>query len=258
MQNLQGRTAIITGASSGIGRACARYLAQNGVHLILTGRRTERLNDLASELHQTYAISVTPLSFDITDKEAVNQNIEPLLEERQINILINNAGLALDASKIDACDTDDWEQMIDTNIKGLLYISRPVIAHMRQNNSGHIINLGSIAGKMTYPGGNVYCATKSAVHTLGEAMNVDLVGTPIRVSTIAPGAVETEFSNVRFKGDQSAADTVYEGFEPLCADDIADLILYVLQAPSHVNIQHTLIMPTAQRNPYTLHREPKF
>jgi len=145
--------------------------------------------------------------------------------------------------------------MIDTNLKGLLYVSRTIIPHMRKNNSGHIINIGSIAGEMTYPNGNVYCATKSAVHTLSEAMNIDLIGTNIKVSNIAPGAVETEFSNVRFKGDQDKVDAVYKGYTPLNAKDIANLIVYILNSPSHVNIQHALIMPTAQRNPYILHRD---
>lgn len=254
MKNIKNKTSLITGATSGIGKACARKLAKNGSNLVLTGRRKKKLLKLKFKLENKYKIEVTPLVFDVSNQKDVKKHLGKILENKTIDILINNAGLALDASKIDSCNTKDWETMIDTNVKGLLYVSDLIIPHMRNNNHGHIINLGSIAGSMTYPGGNVYCATKSAVHTLSEAMNIDLVGTNIKVSNIAPGAVETEFSNVRFKGDQQKADSVYDGFTPLYAKDIADLILYVLNTPKHVNIQHSLIMPTAQRNPYTLHR----
>jgi NADP-dependent 3-hydroxy acid dehydrogenase YdfG len=255
MNNLQNKTALITGATSGIGKATAIALAKMNVNLILTGRRKDRLKELKKELLSNYDIKINIFTLDVTNQEEVQKKISHSTIKQNIDILLNNAGLALGMGKIDEGDIADWEGMIDTNIKGLLYISRVVIPHMRENNKGHIINLGSIAGEMTYPGGNVYCATKHAVHALSESMNIDLVGTNIRVSTIAPGAVETEFSNVRFHGDEQKANKVYEGYTPLSADDIADLIVYILNAPDHVNIQYAKIMPTAQRNPYTLHRD---
>jgi len=255
MNNLKNKLALITGATSGIGKACAIHLAKKGVNLILTGRRKDKLKELKKELLDSYDIKINIFPLDVTDKDDVEKKLTHSIIKQNIDILINNAGLALGIEKIDDGDIDNWEQMIDTNIKGLLYVSRVIIKHMRQNNSGHIINLGSIAGQMCYPGGNVYSATKAAVHSLSESMNIDLVGTNIRVSNIAPGAVETEFSDVRFKGDKDKADAVYAGYTPLNANDIADLIVYILNAPAHVNIQHTLIMPTAQRNPYTLYRD---
>ncbi len=255
MNNLTNKIALITGATSGIGKACAIQLAQMGVNLILTGRRKNKLKEIKKELLENYKIKINIFPLDVTDQEDVEKKLSHSIIKQNIDILINNAGLALGAQKIDEGELENWENMIDTNVKGLLYVSRVIIPHMRKNNNGHIINLGSIAGSMTYPGGNVYCATKSAVHTLSEAMNIDLVGTDIRVSNIAPGAVKTEFATVRFKGDEKAVDAVYDGYTPLDADDIADLIVYILNAPKHVNIQHALIMPTAQRNPYTLHRD---
>ncbi len=254
MNNLKGKYALITGATSGIGKECAKELAKMGVNLILTGRREERLKEIKEEISKEFNLNAETLLLDVTNNDEVKKALTPLTQNFKIDILINNAGLALGIEKIDEGDIDNWEKMIDTNIKGLLYVSRVIIPHMRKNDSGHIINLGSIAGEMTYPGGNVYCATKSAVHTLSEAMNIDLAGTNIRVSNIAPGAVKTEFSDVRFKGDKEKAENVYKGYTPLFAKDIADLILYILNAPLHVNIQHALIMPTAQRNPYVLHR----
>ncbi|WP_457606971.1 SDR family NAD(P)-dependent oxidoreductase [Nitratifractor sp.] len=256
MENrLQGKTALITGAASGIGEACARRLARAGCHLVLTGRRTERLEKLARELEGEQAVAVVALTLDVTDAEAVERKLGEILQRHEIDILINNAGLALGLEPIDRGSLDHWERMIDTNVKGLLYVSRLVMAQMRERDTGHILNLGSIAGEIAYPGGNVYCATKAAVHMLSDAMNVDAFGTKIRIGTIAPGAVETEFSDVRFEGDRVKRDAVYEGYTPLSAEDIADLALYILNAPEHVNIQHTRIMPTAQRNPYLLHRE---
>ncbi len=255
MNNLKNKTALITGATSGIGKACAKHLAKKGANLILTGRREERLIKIKEKFEKKYNIKVKTLAFDVSKQKDVEKSLSKVLKSTNIDILINNAGLALGVEKIDEGLLENWEGMIDTNIKGLLYISRIIIPHMRKNNSGHIINIGSIAGKMTYPGGNVYCATKSAVHVLSQAMNIDLVETNVRVSNIAPGAVQTEFSNIRLKGDKEKIDAVYGGFTPLSADDIAGLIVYVLNAPKHVNIQDTLIMPTAQRNPYTLHRD---
>ena len=255
MNNLKNKIALITGATSGIGEACAKELAKLGVNLILTGRRKDKLKDLKKELLSKYDIKINIFILDVTNQEDVEKKLSHSIIKQNIDILLNNAGLALGIEKIDEGIISNWEEMIDTNLKGLLYVSRVIIPHMRKNNSGHIVNLGSIAGTMTYPGGNVYCATKTAVHSLSESMNIDLAGTNVRVSNVAPGAVETEFSNVRFHGDKNKADAVYEGYTPLSAKDIADLIVYILNAPKHVNIQHTLIMPTAQRNPYLLHRE---
>jgi hypothetical protein len=257
MNRVKNQTALITGATSGIGKASAKALAKMGVNLVISGRREEKLLKLKAKLEEKYEISVCTLTLDVTHQDTVEKELGIVLKKKSITILINNAGLALGLSSIDTGSLEDWERMIDTNIKGLLYVSRMVIAHMRKNRHGHIINIGSIAGVMSYPGGNVYCATKSAVHSLSEAMNIDLVGTHIRVCNVAPGAVETEFSKVRFHGDDKKADAVYEGYEPLRAKDVADLICYILNAPLHVNIQNTLIMPTAQRNPYVLHRDKK-
>ena len=253
-ERIRGKCAFISGAASGIGRSCAFRLAGSGVNLVLCGRNEEKLNELKGELEQM-GVEIDTVVFDVRDRNRVEVELSRLLENTQIDILINNAGLALGLEPLDSGDVDQWEEMIDANIKGLLYVSRAVIPQMRERNSGHILNIGSIAGKMTYPGGNVYCATKAAVHTLTEAMNIDLAGTMIRVGNIAPGAVETNFSNTRFSGDGAKADAVYEGYEPLHAEDIADLALYILTAPPHVNIQDVLIMPTAQRNPYVLSRE---
>lgn len=254
MQHLKGKYALITGATSGIGKACASLLAEAGVNLILHGRNQFKINALVDSLSNA-DISVQGICFDTTDRKSAEASLNNLLSKFSIDILINNAGLALGLEPIDEGDIDQWEQMIDTNIKGLLYISRAVIPQMRSRNCGHIINIGSVAGKMTYPGGNVYCATKSAVHALNEAMNIDLSGTAIRVGNIAPGAVETNFSPTRFSGDMEKSDAVYAGYDALKASDIADLVLYILATPPHVNIQDVLVMPTAQRNPYLLSRE---
>ncbi len=250
-----GKTALVTGATAGIGEAIARRLAAAGVHLILTGRRTQRLDALARELEDREAVAVTTLRLDVRDREAVERELPPILEKSPVDILVNNAGLALGLEPLDKGSVEEWERMIDTNIKGLLYVTRLVMGRMRERNRGHILNLGSIAGEVAYPGGNVYCATKAAVHMLTEAMNADVLGTRIRIGTIAPGAVDTEFSDVRFGGDKTKRDAVYEGYTPLSAEDIADLALYILNAPEHVNIQHARIMPTAQRNPYLLDRD---
>ncbi len=256
MQNrLKGKTALITGASSGIGEACARSLAEAGCHLLLTGRRAGKLEALARELEEKEAVAVVCLPMDVTDRAEVEFGLGEALKRHEIDILINNAGLALGLEPLDRGEVEHWERMIDTNLKGLLYVSRLVMAQMRERDTGHILNMGSIAGEVAYPGGNVYCATKAAVHMLSDAMNVDAMGTKIRIGTVAPGAVETEFSDVRFEGDRSKRDAVYAGYDPLTAQDIADLALYILNAPGHVNIQHVRVMPTAQRNPYLLHRE---
>ncbi len=257
INRLKDKTALVTGASAGIGRAIAYALAEAGVHLVITGRRVEILEKMARDIEERYAVAVVEVQMDIRDRDDTMSKLDELLKKYEIDILINNAGLALGLEPIDEGDISQWEQMIDTNIKGLLYVTKAVSAQMRSRNRGDIINMGSIAGETAYPGGNVYCATKAAVHMLTEAMNSDFYGTNIRVGTIAPGAVETEFSDVRFNGDKSKRDAVYEGYEPLTAEDIAEIAIFMLNTPKRVNIQHIKVMPTAQRNPFQLYRKSK-
>ncbi|AFD05685.1 short-chain alcohol dehydrogenase [Solitalea canadensis DSM 3403] len=240
---------MITGATAGIGEACAHVFAKNNYDLILTGRREGRLMSLTNELKETYKINVLPMVFDVRELSEVKNAIDSLDEKwKAIDILVNNAGLSVGLEPIQEGSFDDWNRMIDTNVKGLLHITRLVSPLMIARKSGHIINLGSIAGKETYANGNVYCATKHAVDSLNKAMRIDLLPHNIRVSAINPGAVETEFSLVRFKGDDERAKNVYKGFEPLTAADIADTIYYVASLPPHVNINDLTIMPTAQAN----------
>jgi len=241
------KTVLITGATSGIGLACAKIFAKSNFDLIICGRREERLKKLQDELTNVSGVSVKYLSFDIKQKESVSEAIDSLKNEGVIiDILINNAGLASGLSTIQDGDIDDWEKMIDTNIKGLLYISRAILPMMIKEGKGQIINIGSIAGKEVYPNGNVYCGTKHAVDAITKGMRIDAVKHGVRVSQVAPGAVETEFSIVRFHGDKDKADSVYQGFEPLHPEDIADAVLYVANTPEHVNINDLVIMPTAQ------------
>lgn len=241
------KTVLITGATSGIGAATAGLLAENNFRLIITGRRQERLTGLCQKLESEYKAEIYPLCFDIRDNFQTSEAISSLpINFQQIDILINNAGLASGLSTVQEGVLDDWERMIDTNIKGLLYITRLISQQMVQRGSGHIINISSIAGKETYPMGNVYCATKHAVESLTKAMRIDMLKHGIKVSSIAPGAVNTEFSLVRFKGDKERADSVYQGFLPLNAADVAEAILFVVTRPAHVNIDEMLIMPTAQ------------
>ena len=250
------RYVLITGATSGFGEASARIFAQNGYDLIITGRRQERLEKLRTELISQFPIDVITLNFDVRDEDSVNQNIQSLREDvkKSIQILINNAGLAVGRGPIDEGDTEDWNRMIDTNIKGLLYVSRAVSPILKANGHGHIINLGSIAGKEVYAGGNVYCATKHAVDALSKAMRIDLLPFGIKVTNIAPGAAETEFSLVRFKGDKDTATSVYNGFTPLNAEDIADVIYFAATRPPHVTINDLTIMPTAQATGSLFHK----
>lgn len=238
---------FITGATSGFGEACARIFANNGYPLVLTGRRMDRLEKLVQELEQAN-LPVIPLCFDVRNEAEVTAAVDSLPEnvKQHIGILINNAGLAVGKSGISDGLTDDWNRMIDTNVKGLLYVSKAVIPLMKANQSGHIFNIASIAGKEVYPGGNVYCASKHAVDALSKAMRIDLVNDNIRVTNIAPGAAETEFSLVRFKGDAQKAEAVYRGYEPLVAQDIAETIYFVATRPQHVTINDLVIMPTAQ------------
>jgi len=238
---------LITGATSGIGRSCAYLFAQNNHDLIIIGRRKNRLNEISTELESKYNIDVLPLTLDIRDNEAVKKAISSLPNDwKQIKILINNAGLAVGFNTLQEGDIDDWERMIDTNIKGLLYMSRAVLPMFVQQNNGHVINIGSIAGKEVYPRGNVYCATKHAVDALTKSMRIDLVNHGIKVTQVAPGAIETEFSLVRFKGDKEKVENIYKGFQPLSPDDIANVVYYTTTLPAHVNINDLIIMPTDQ------------
>ncbi len=241
------KTVLITGATSGIGEATAILLAKNQFNLILTGRRQNRLLALKKIIESESSAKVFILNFDIRDQQATIEAIKSLPNEwQQINILINNAGLAAGLSAVNDGQTDDWEQMIDTNVKGLLYISKLVSEKMIKAGEGHIINISSIAGKETYPMGNVYCATKHAVQALTKGMRLDFLRYGIKVSSVCPGAVDTEFSLVRFKGDEQRAKKVYEGFTPLKAQDIAETIHFVITRPVHVNIDDILVMPTDQ------------
>jgi 3-hydroxy acid dehydrogenase / malonic semialdehyde reductase len=249
------RIALVTGATSGIGEATSRLLARNGFDLIITGRRKDRLKSMVDEL--SVLTRVHALTFDVRDKETVAQVISGLTEEwKNIDVLINNAGNAHGLDPIQRGSLDDWDAMIDINIKGLLYVSREVIPLMVKRNTGYIINIGSIAGKEVYPNGNVYCASKFGVDALTKGMRMDLNPHGIKVTAINPGLVETEFSLVRFKGDESKAELVYRGLEPLKADDIADLILYVLKAPAHVMLADITILPTAQASATIVKRDP--
>ena len=249
------KIALITGATSGIGEACASLFARQNYDLILTGRRTERFDALAKRLVSEYGIRVNVLTMDVRNKEEV-EKLETLSEDwKKVDLLINNAGLSLGMDPINSASTTDWEVMIDTNIKGLLYVTKLVSNWMIQNGFGHIINIGSIAGKETYLNGNVYCATKHAVDSLNKAMRIDLLPYKIKVTAIHPGAVDTEFSEVRFKGDKDRAKKVYDGYEPLHAQDIAETIWFAASRPAHVNINDMLVMPTAQASTSHLLRE---
>lgn len=240
------KIALITGATSGIGEATTLKLAENGFDVIITGRRNDRLTALKTRLEKI-GTRVLALCFDVRVEQEVKSAVENLSEEwRNIDILVNNAGLAAGLGDIQSGDTDDWNRMIDTNIKGLLYVTRYVSPLMIARESGHIINIGSIAGKEVYPCGNVYCATKHAVDALTKGMRIDMLKHNIKVTQVCPGAVETEFSLVRFHGDKERADNVYKGFESLIADDIADCIWFAVSRPPHVNINDMVVMPTAQ------------
>lgn len=241
------KTVLITGATSGIGEASASILASNGFNLILTGRRLDRLKALKARLEDETPASVLTLHFDIRDRIATEEAFRSIPENwQQIDVLINNAGLAVGLSSIDNGDTDDWERMIDTNVKGLLYMTRIVSRGMIKRGEGHIVNISSIAGRETYPMGNVYCASKHAVQALTKGMRLDFLQYGIKVTSVCPGAVDTEFSLVRFKGDEQRARKVYEGFTPLFAQDVAETILFVVTRPRHVNIDDILVMPADQ------------
>lgn len=250
------KIALITGATSGIGRAVADIFAENKYNLIVTGRRSERLQELKAALERQHGISVLALCFDVRDNDEVVRNIESLpVEWCNIDVLVNNAGLAVGLNHIQDGVLDDWERMIDTNIKGLLYVTRAVSPLMIARNSGHIVNICSIAGKEVYENGNVYCATKHAVDALSKAMRIDMLGHNIKVTNVCPGAVETEFSIVRFKGDTQRAAGTYRGIEPLTGRDIAECIYFAVSLPKHVCINDMMIMPTAQADSRTFNRK---
>lgn len=250
------KIALITGATSGIGEACAHLFAQQGYNLILLGRRENLLEKMTLHLVDKYAVEVKKIPADVRDKENINYVLETLQPQwKNVDVLVNNAGLSQGLDPIDKGNTDDWDTMIDTNVKGLLYVSKIVSNWMVERKKGHIINIGSIAGKEVYPNGNVYCATKHAVDALNKAMRIDLLPHGIKVTAIHPGMVETEFSIVRFKGDEARAKKVYDGFDPLVAQDIADAIWFAVSRPAHVNINDMLIMPTAQATGTILKRD---
>ena len=249
------KTIFITGATSGFGKACAHAFAADHHRLILTGRRSDRLEKEAGILKEKYTTEVLTLHFDVRDRNAVKLAVDSLPAEwRNIDILVNNAGLAAGSDLIQDGNMDDWETMIDTNIKGLLFVTKNVFPLLLQSACPHIVNIGSIAGKEVYAKGNVYCATKFAVDALTHGMRIDMLAHGIKVSQVAPGAAETEFSQVRFKGDMDAVANVYKGFKPLQAEDIANAVTWITGLPAHVNINDLVIMPTAQASPGYVHR----
>lgn len=250
------KIALITGASSGIGEACARKFAEGGYDLILTARRAEKLAELKAEL-EAEGTKVKTLTFDVRDAEAAETAVDSLEPEwRKIDVLINNAGLALGLDKEYEGDPDDWNTMIDTNIKGLLTMTRLIVPGMVERNEGHVINIGSVAGDAAYAKGNVYCATKAAVKTITDGLRIDLAETAVRVTNLKPGLVETNFSNVRFHGDNQRADNVYKGITPLTGADIADVAFYAAAAPKHVQIAEVLILATHQASGSVIYRKP--
>lgn len=247
--------ALVTGATSGFGRAIAEKFAAGKYDVIITGRRNKLLQEVADAIRNKYAVEVLPLNFDVRNKAVVDEQLNNLPARWQkINVLVNNAGLALGRDYFDEADMDDWETMIDTNVKGLIYMSRATLKYMIAAGKGHIINIGSIAGKQVYEKGNVYCATKHAVDAISQAMRVDLLRHKIKVTAIHPGAAETEFSLVRFKGDEATAKTVYEGYKPLSAVDVADTVFYCASLPDHVCINDLVITPTAQADAFYFHK----
>jgi 3-hydroxy acid dehydrogenase / malonic semialdehyde reductase len=258
MRSVRQQIVLITGASSGIGKACAYAFAEAGARLILTARRSPRLATLKTQLEQQFKTDVLVLTVDVRDLTSVNAALNSLPAEWQaIDILINNAGLSRGLDKLYEGNIQDWEEMIDTNVKGLLYVTRAIAPGMVARGRGHVINLGSIAGHETYPKGNVYCATKAAVRTISEGLKQDLLGTPVRVSSVDPGLVETEFSQVRFHGDTDRAKTVYSGMMPLTAQDVAEVILFCATRPPHVNVSEVLLLPTDQAGATLVHRHPR-
>ncbi|MEH2286906.1 SDR family oxidoreductase [Nostoc sp.] len=255
MTSLENQIILITGASSGIGTACAKIFAGAGAKLILAARRLERLQQLADTLTKDFSTEIHLLQLDVRDRNAVESAIANLPSTwSDIDILINNAGLSRGLDKLHEGSFQDWEDMIDTNVKGLLYVSRYVVPGMVSRDRGHIVNLGSIAGHQTYPGGNVYCATKAAVRAISEGLKQDLLGTRVRVTSVDPGMVETEFSEVRFHGNTERANKVYQGVTPLTADDVADVIFFCVTRSPHVNINEVVLMPVDQASATLVNR----
>ncbi|HEX2918152.1 MAG TPA: SDR family NAD(P)-dependent oxidoreductase [Edaphobacter sp.] len=255
MGYLSGKTVLVTGASSGIGRATALAFAREGAKVAVCARREERLADLERELSDVGAAAVLAFSLDVTQRSAVEQTLKSLPDEwSAIDVLVNNAGLSRGLTKVYEDDPQNWEEMIDTNVKGLLYVTRTVVPGMVERGRGHVINMGSTAGYMTYANGAVYCATKAAEKSISEGLKIDLMGTPVKVTSIDPGMVETEFSEVRFRGDKERAAKVYQNITPLTPDDVADAIVWAASRPAHVNI-HTVVMTTIdQANSVVFHR----
>ncbi len=255
MYTMKDQTVLITGASSGIGRSCARLFAQAGARLVLVARRKERLDELSSVVQRDFDVSTYCATLDVRSKEAVDAFAGALPEAwRNIDVLVNNAGLSRGLDKVHEGSVQDWEEMIDTNVKGVLYVSRAIIPWMVARKRGTIVNIGSIAGHEVYPKGAVYCATKHAVDAITKGMRLDLMDTPIRVCTVDPGLVETEFSEVRFRGDKERAKVIYQGLQPLTPDDIADIVLFAATRPPHVQIAEVIAFPTAQAGAVIVHR----
>lgn len=252
---MKGKTIFITGATSGIGEGCARKFAAMGSNLILNGRNTEKLESLKKEL-TAQGVEVLTLPFDVRDRKAMQQAVDSLQGQwKHVDVLINNAGLVIGMDKEHEGSLDEWDIVIDTNIKALLAMTRLIAPGMVERGCGHVINIGSIAGDAAYAGGSVYCATKAAVKALSDGLRIDLVNTPVRVTNIKPGMVETNFSVIRFRGDQDKADAVYKGIRPLTGDDIADVVYYAASAPAHVQIAEVLVMPTYQATGTVCHRQ---
>lgn len=253
--SIKGQTAFITGASSGIGKACAEQFASLGLNLVITARRLDRLSNLAKELSLQYGVAVTPISLDVRNLEEVEAVFKQMENDnRDVDILVNNAGLALSTDKMQDAKISNWETMIDTNVKGLLYMTKAVLPFMIKKNRGHIINIGSVAGHGYYSAGNVYCATKHAVKAITQSLRIDLLGTAIRVSEVDPGAVETEFSEVRWD-DKEKAKKFYQDFQPLVAEDIADAVIYCATRPLHVNVSEIIVYPQAQASLTDIYRQ---
>jgi 3-hydroxy acid dehydrogenase/malonic semialdehyde reductase len=256
MVSIQNQIVLITGASSGIGEACARVFAQAGANLILAARRLDRLEKLAKTITNEHQVQVYPLQLDVCDRTQVETSLNALPEPwSKVDILINNAGLSRGLDKLYEGEVQDWEEMIDTNVKGLLYVTRSIVPGMVKRSKGQVVNIASVAGHQAYPGGGVYCASKAAVKTLSTGLKMDLLGTPIRVSNVDPGLVETEFSQVRFHGDTERAKTVYNGLTPLTPEDVAEVVLFCATRPLHVSISDVLILATDQATATMVHRQ---